>query len=219
MKLERNVDNSGYTPPFAEKLDPSLQSEEILPFWRETMMSYHEKVLTVGKKLISLIALALDLDEGFFEKVGALQSPMAFLRLLHYPGQLPVSVNANYGASEHSDYGMITLLACDGVPGLQICREKDKEPRVWEDVQLLDRALVVNVGDMLERWTNCLFRSTLHRVLAIGQERYSIAFFLDPNSDCLVECLDSCCSETCPSRFPPIRSGDYLQERLRITYA
>ncbi|CAA6666923.1 unnamed protein product [Spirodela intermedia] len=225
MKMQRNEGHRGYTPPFAEKLDPSLPSkgdlkesfyigpmegnelqwlsnqwpsEEILPYWRETMVLYYEKAL---------------LDECFFEKIGALHKPMAFLRLLHYPDSASGSIDGEFGASAHTDYGIVTLLACDGVPGLQICREKDEYPRVWR------MALVVNVGDLLERWTNCLFRSTLHRVLATGLERYSIAFFLEPNSDCLVECLDSCRSEACPPRFPPVRSDDYLKERLRITYA
>ncbi|KAG0457302.1 hypothetical protein HPP92_022459 [Vanilla planifolia] len=102
---------------------------------------------------------------------------------------------------------------------LKICREKDKWPRQWEDVPQIYGAFIINVGDMLERWTNCLFRSTLHRVVATGKERYSLAFFLDPSSDCLVECLESCCSEACPPKFPPILSGDYLNERLRLTYS
>lgn len=70
----------------------------------------------------------------------------------------------------------------------------------------------------MERWTNCLFRSTLHRVIPVGEERYSVAFFLDPNEDFVVECLQSCCSESSPPRYPPIRSLDYLIERLRLTY-
>ncbi|XP_021911316.1 2-oxoglutarate-Fe(II) type oxidoreductase-like, partial [Carica papaya] len=99
-----------------------------------------------------------------------------------------------------------------------VCREKFKQLRIWEDVPNITGAFFVNIGDMMERWTNCLFRSTLHRVMPAGQERFSVAFFLDPNEDCLVECLESCCSESCPPRFPPIRSGDYLTERFRLTY-
>ncbi|RVX15585.1 hypothetical protein CK203_009163 [Vitis vinifera] len=79
------------------------------------------RVWSVGKKLISLIAQALDLDADFFEKVGALDDPMPFLRLLHYPGDLEFCGEETYGASAHSDYGMVTLLATNGVPGLQAC--------------------------------------------------------------------------------------------------
>ncbi|TXG51180.1 hypothetical protein EZV62_023704 [Acer yangbiense] len=171
--------------------------------------------LSAGRQLIHLIALALNLDEDFFEKVGALDAPMPFLRLLHYPGKLEPSGEEIYGASAHSDYGMITLLATDGVPGLWVCRDKSQHPRVWEDVPNINGAFIVNIGDMMEMWTNFLFRSTLHRVMPAGQERYSAAFFLDPNYDCVVKCLESCCSESCPPRFPPIRCIDYLNERFR----
>ncbi|ESW27687.1 hypothetical protein PHAVU_003G223100 [Phaseolus vulgaris] len=233
----------GYTPLYAETLHPtslskgdpkesyyigSLEdtsvthlnqwpSEELLPNWKPTMESLFWKLLAAGKNLLSLIAMSLNLDEDYFEKIGALNKPAAFLRLLHYPGEL-VSGEQICGASPHSDYGMVTLLMTDGVPGLQICKDKFKEPQVWEDVYHVEGALIVNIGDLLERWTNCLYRSTLHRVMSTGKERYSAAFFLDPPSDCLVECFESCCSESSPPRFPPIRSGDYLNERFRLTY-
>ncbi|CAK9185021.1 unnamed protein product [Ilex paraguariensis] len=244
MNLARK-EHRGYTPLYAENLDPSSSSkgdskesfyigplesistcdlnqwpsEEALPCWRSTMECYYEKVLHVGKRLISLIALALNLDEDFFEKVGAINPPYAFLRLLRYPGELGISSEEIYGASAHSDYGMVTILASDGVSGLQVCREKFKQPRVWEDVHHINGTFIVNIGDAMERWTNCLFGSTLHRVMPTGRERYSMPFFVDPNPDCVVECLKTCCSESSPPRFPPIRGGDYLEEKLRITYA
>lgn len=244
MKLSRKH-HRGYTPLYAENLDPLSRSkgdsketfhvgpvegdmaqtnlnqwpsQEIFPSWRLTMESYHKKLMSAGKKLIYLIAMALNLDEDYFEKVGALDTPNGLLRLLHYPGELGCFNEQIYGASEHSDYGMITLLASDGVPGLQVCRDKFNQPRLWEDVLHINGAFIVNIGDMMERWTNCLFRSTLHRVMPVGQERYSMAFFLDPNPDCVVECLESCCSPSCPARFPPIRSGAYLEERFKLTY-
>ncbi|KAM2901981.1 hypothetical protein FF1_007910 [Malus domestica] len=247
LKLDRkhHSGHSGYTPLFSENLDFASSSkgdskesyyvgnlydptqshlnkwpsEDILPSLRPTMESYYRKVLSAGKRLSSLIALALNLDEDFFDKVGALNKPRGFLRLLHYPGELGSTDEEIYGASAHSDYGMVTLLASNGVPGLQVCRDKSKQPRVWEDVLHIDGAFIVNIGDMLERWTNCLFRSTLHRVMPAGRERYSVAFFMDPNEDCVVECLASCCSEESPPRFPPVRSGDYLEERFRLTNA
>ncbi|XP_043812396.1 2-oxoglutarate-Fe(II) type oxidoreductase hxnY isoform X2 [Manihot esculenta] len=251
MNLLRK-ENRGYAPFYAENLDPSSRSkgdskesfhigpleksclnqwpsQELLPSWRPTMESYYCKVLcylrSAGKRLISLIALALNLDKDYFEKIGALDKPESFLRVLHYPaetfvisGELGNSEEEIFGASAHSDYGMITLLVTDGVPGLQVCREKFNEPRTWENVIHRNGAFIVNIGDMMERWTNCLFRSTLHRVMPTGQERYSLAFFLEPNVECIVQCLESCCSESSPPRFAPIRSGDYLKERFRLTY-
>ncbi|XP_022718836.1 2-oxoglutarate-Fe(II) type oxidoreductase-like isoform X2 [Durio zibethinus] len=226
MKFSRK-NHRGYTALYAEKLDTSSsakgdskESFYIGPLADHLNQWPLEDLLlrSAGTKLISLIALALKLDEDFFEKVGALNEPFAFIRLLHYPGDLESSGEDIYGASAHSDYGMITLLVTDGVPGLQVCREKSKQPQIWEDVPSMSGAFIVNIGDMMERWTNCLFRSTLHRVLPPGQERYSVGFFINPNKDCLVECLESCCSESSPPRFPPIRSLDYLEERVRLTY-
>ncbi|MFS8033348.1 putative oxidoreductase [Helianthus anomalus] len=143
---------------------------------------------SVGKRLTSLIAMALNLEDAVFEKVGALDKPYAFLRLLHYPGEVGDSDEVVYGASAHSDYGMV-------------CREEHKQPRIWEDVRHIKGAFIINLGDMMERWTNCLFRSTLHRVMPTGKERYSMALFLDPNPDCIVECLKSCCSDSSPPRY------------------
>ncbi|KAI4311639.1 hypothetical protein MLD38_036519 [Melastoma candidum] len=241
MKLLRK-EFRGYTPLYAENLDPlsgaggdskesfyigpleecdgsvllnQWPSNAILPSWRETMEAYYRAVESTGLKLLRLIAVSLDLDEYFFEKSGG---PDPFLRLLYYAGDIITSDKEIYGASAHSDYGMITLLASNGVPGLQVCRDKTKQPRTWENVPHVDGAFIVNIGDMMERWTNCLFRSTLHRVMPSGQDRFSMAFFMDPNRDCIVECLPSCCSNSSPPRFPPINMGDYLKEKFRLSF-
>ncbi|KAL8207748.1 hypothetical protein R6Q57_007160 [Mikania cordata] len=143
MKLSRKED-VGFSPIYAENLDSSTTSKgdlketfhigplegygshvnqwpsiERLPSWRFVMEEYYQKVLSVGKRLSSLIAMALNLEDDFFEKVGALDKPYGFLRLLHYPGKMEATDEVVYGASAHSDYGMITLLATDAVPGLQ----------------------------------------------------------------------------------------------------
>lgn len=244
MKLPR-TEYTGFSPIYAENLDSSTiskgdlkesfhigpleaekgvpnqwPSKELLPSWKFMMEKYYKKVVSAGKRLSSLIALALNLDDDYFEKIGAIDDkPFGVLRLLHYPGETGVSDEVVYGASAHSDYGMITLLATNGVPGLQVCREKHKQPQIWENVINVKGAFIVNLGDMMERWTNCVFRSTLHRVMPTGKERYSMAFFFNPNPDFIVECLKSCCSESSPPRFPPIRSGDYLRKRINDAYS
>ncbi|CAL5081619.1 unnamed protein product [Urochloa decumbens] len=238
MALRKNSSHRGYTAPYSEKVDDfpnsrgdsketfyigltgddNLQNNECFPSWKKTMMSYHANAFATGKKILSLIALSLDLDAEFFEKNGAFEIPTAVLRLLHYTGDVNASEDGNIGAAAHSDYGMLTLLATDGTPGLQICREKDRHPQLWEDVHHIDGSLIVNIGDLLERWTNCVFRSTLHRVVPVGKDRYSVAFFIDPSPNLVIQCMESCCNEAYPPRFPPIKSGDYLEERLNSTY-
>ncbi|KAK9130956.1 hypothetical protein Sjap_011443 [Stephania japonica] len=175
-------------------------SKDLLPGWRETMEKYHEEALRVSKAVAMIIALALDLEADFFDKPEMLGEPIATLRLLHYEGKVSDPKNGLFGAGAHSDYGLITLLATDDVMGLQICKDRDAFPQRWEYVAPLKGAFIVNLGDMLERWSNCTFRSTLHRVLGNGQERYSIAYFVEPSHECLVECLPSCKSETNPPK-------------------
>ncbi|KAM3398240.1 2-oxoglutarate-Fe(II) type oxidoreductase hxnY isoform X1 [Capsicum galapagoense] len=190
-----------------------------LPGWRETMQKYHQEALEVIKGISRLIALALDLDVDFFDQPELLGRPIATLRLLHYEGKLSDPSNGIFGAGAHSDYGLITLLATDNVCGLQICKDKDANPQIWEYVPPLKGAFVVNLGDMLERWSNGIFRSTLHRVLGNGQERFSIAYFVEPSHDCLVECLPTCQSKVNPPRYPPIKCDTYLLQRYKDTHA
>ncbi|GMQ07193.1 hypothetical protein CsSME_00051492 [Camellia sinensis var. sinensis] len=173
----------------------------------------------VTKAISRIIALALNLEVDFFDRQEMLGKPIATLRLLHYEGSVSDPMKGIYGAGAHSDFGLITLLATDDVYGLQICKDKDAKPQKWEFVAPLKGAFIVNLGDMLERWSNCIFRSTLHRVLGNGQERYSIAYFVQPSHDCLVECLPTCQSQENPPKFPPIKCETYILQRYKDTYA
>ncbi|KAL5697542.1 hypothetical protein ACHQM5_028675 [Ranunculus cassubicifolius] len=193
-------------------------STDILPRWRETMEKYHGEALRVAKEVAKIIALALGLDEDFFDKPEMLVEPIAILRLLHYEGTVSDTEKGIYGAGAHSDFGFITLLATDDVWGLQICKDKDANPQVWEYVPPQKGEFIINLGDLLERWSNGIFRSTVHRVLGCTQERYSIAYFVNPNHDCLVECLPTCKSETNPPKFPPVKCSTYLRQRYKDTH-
>ncbi|CAN4127662.1 unnamed protein product [Withania somnifera] len=225
MKVLRK-NHRGYTPFHDEKLDlvdNPKAPEDLSPYGnlnQSTMEEYYRVVVNLGKRVLSLIALALDVNENFFEKVGAFNPPGALLRLMHYPVADEIDYCDQYmhGCGAHTDYGMITILITDGVPGLQVCRDKLEQPQIWEDVPQMNGGFIVVVGDMMERWTNCLFRSIYHRVTKPAQERYSVAMFFDPSPDCVVECLPSCCSESSPPRFPPVRVADYLKENYNITY-
>ncbi|KAK1354804.1 putative 2-oxoglutarate-dependent dioxygenase [Heracleum sosnowskyi] len=190
---------------------------DTLPGWRETMERYHLEALAVARAVGRLISLALNLRSDFFDQPVMLGDPIGILRLLHYEGHVSDSIKGTYGAGAHSDFGFITLLTTDDVLALQICKNKDAEPKVWEYVAPLKGAFIVNIGDMLERWSNNVFRSTLHRVLRTRQDRYSIVFFVEPREDCLVECLPTCRSEENPPKYPPIECETYLLQRYRET--
>ncbi|GFH46518.1 hypothetical protein CTEN210_02992 [Chaetoceros tenuissimus] len=193
--------------------------------WKRTMDLYHSKMKQVGNSLARLIALALDLEESYFDEY--FQNPLAVLRLLHYSDEKSDIDNGVYGCGAHSDYGFVTLLATDDNPGLQIYLNDE-----WIDVAPIGYAnstFVVNLGDMLERWTNGLFKSTLHRVIIKTNEtddlnskrrrdRYSIPFFYEPDFDTLVECISTCEGKG-GAKYSPIKSGEYLLNKYHQTHS
>ncbi|KAK9205191.1 hypothetical protein WN943_015458 [Citrus x changshan-huyou] len=183
-------------------------SADVLPGWKETMLRYQQEALNLGRKIGRIIALALDLDVDFFDKPEILGNAMPYVSFNHY-GVQDADPSKEYilGTPAHSDPSLITLLATDEVPGLQICRNIHANPRVWENVAPLKDAFIVNIGDMLERMSNCVFRSTMHRVL-FRQERYTIAYFVYPSNDAMIECFPTCKSEEKPPKYPPIKCKD-----------
>ena len=142
--------------------------------------------------------------------------PTTFLRLLHYPPQPLDAGDDAFGSAPHTDYGFITVLVQDNNGGLAV-RRKDGS---WLAAPPVPGSWVVNVGDMLSRWTNGRWQSTPHSVRNIsGHDRYSCPFFFDMDMDSTVECVPTCCGEANPPRFLPVRYGDYLMERLNKNYA
>jgi len=177
-----------------------------LPNFKSVMVEYFDAVLNLGRALHRAISRDLGLEDAFFEP--HLTEPLATLRLLRYP---PANgSDGEIGAGAHTDYGTITLLTTDGVPGLQV------QPRVgdWIDVPQVDDAFIINIADLLMRWTNDTYVSTPHRVLTPPKERFSLAFFLDPNPDSVVEALPG----TGSPKYPPVTGADYLASRLNATY-
>ena len=173
--------------------------------WQERAQAYFDAVLAVGQRLHRAFALDLGIDERFFDD--KINRPQATLRFLHYPAHAG-------GAGEHTDYGNVTLLATDGVAGLQVRRRDGR----WIDVPAMPSAFICNVGDCLMRWANDVYQSTPHRVLAPQQERYSIAFFLDPNPDALVQAIPTCVPPGKSPKYPATTAGEYLQSRFAATY-
>ncbi|MEO0384761.1 MAG: 2-oxoglutarate and iron-dependent oxygenase domain-containing protein [Pseudomonadota bacterium] len=176
--------------------------------FRATLMEYYDAMAGLAVELHRAIALDLGLEETHFHPY--LDDPIAILRLLRYPASR--GVNGDIGAGAHSDYGSITLLMTDGTAGLQV---KPRGSDEWVDVPHVENAFVVNLGDLLMRWTNDVYVSTRHRVIPPARERYSLAFFFQPNPDVLVEALPG----TGEAHYPAITSADYLTQRLTATYA
>ena len=168
----------------------------------------------VGATILSRIAVWLGLDARWFD--GPIEDGNSVLRLLHYP-PVPDAEEGAIRAGAHEDINLITLLLGAQEAGLQLLTKKGE----WIDVAPPEGALVVNIGDMLQRLTNHVLPSTTHRVRnPVGERaahsRYSMPFFLHLRSDFRFETLPGCVSADNPDRYPvPITADDYLQERLR----
>jgi isopenicillin N synthase-like dioxygenase len=185
-----------------------------LPGFRATMLDYFDRVWRLGRDLHRGFALDLGLDPDFFE--AKLDKPIATLRLLHYPPVAAPTAEGQLGAGAHTDYGNVTLLATDAVGGLMV---RDRSGR-WLEAPARPGAFVCNIGDCLMRWSNDVYVSTPHKVVSpAGADRYSVAFFLDPNPDAVVDCLPTCVAADRPARYAPISGAEFLRSRLEPTYA
>ena len=183
-----------------------------LPNFVNVMTQYQQEMWKFSSQLIDVIASALN-DDGSMRE--AFESPTTWLRLLHYPPQDPQSPSDEFGSAPHTDFGAITLLAQDDVGGLSV-----KTPGgEWVDVPPMPHAFVMNVGDMLHRWSNGRLLSTPHRVTnRSGLERYSVPFFFDPNVTTVIKPLPSCVDSAHPPLFTPLIFGDFLRNELESSY-
>ncbi|HET9511202.1 MAG TPA: 2-oxoglutarate and iron-dependent oxygenase domain-containing protein [Sphingomonas sp.] len=180
--------------------------------FRETFLDLFKALDDAGLRLLSAIALHLDLDKDWFDH--AVEDGNSVLRLLHYP---PVPADApEVRAGAHEDINLITLLLGAEEAGLELLEKNG----TWLPVKPPAGAMVVNVGDMLQRLTNHVLPSTTHRVVNPAPERrgfsrYSMPYFLHPAPDFMIETLPGTISEDRPNRYEtPISSHDYLMERL-----
>jgi isopenicillin N synthase-like dioxygenase len=185
-----------------------------LPGFRPAMRAYHAAMLDLAERLMRGLALSLDLEENHFD--GFVRDPLAILRLLHYPPHPPQAGSDELGAGAHTDFGGLTLLLQDEVGGLQVF---DNASQGWIAAQPIPGTFVINLGDMIARWTNDRYRSTLHRVInASGRERYSIPFFFTGNPDFEVSCISTCLAPGETPLYPPITVEQHLQSMYSKTY-
>ncbi|MCP5271125.1 MAG: isopenicillin N synthase family oxygenase [Burkholderiaceae bacterium] len=197
---------------FAPNLWPERPAE-----LRAVWSDYYRAMGALAADLMRLFALALDLPETFFD--ARIDHHISRLRVRLYPTPATPPEPGQIRAGAHSDYGSLTLLATEDKPGgLQVCNAEGR----WRDVPIVPGTFIVNLGELMARWTNHRWVSTLHRVVnppigalasGIDTSRLSLVFFHNPNHDAVIECLD----RSAPAIYPPTTSGEHLRRQFVAT--
>jgi isopenicillin N synthase-like dioxygenase len=194
---------------------PSVRVAE-LPGFHEQMNAYVTAMRDLGMRIVRLIALSLDLEENYFDEM--FDEPLGTLRLLRYPPQPADAPGNQFGAGAHTDWEVVTLLAQDNAGGLEV-----RNPRGdWIPAPPTPGTFVVNLGDMIPRWTNGYYRSNLHRVInrhGTEKVRYSIPFFFGPNYHARIECVPTLADKPPVEAFAPCTVGEHLTEMYERTQA
>jgi isopenicillin N synthase-like dioxygenase len=184
------------------------------PCFQKAANQYIDEMTELATSLMSLLALSLDLPKDYFKEFS--HEPGVLLRMLHYPPQPENPLPNEKGCGAHTDFGGLTLLLQDQNGGLQVW---DRDAEIWLDALPIEGSFIVNLGDMISRWTNDKYQSTLHRVInKSGKERYSMPFFFSGNPDHIVACLPTCLTENEEPKYPPIRVEEHMRERYQKTY-
>jgi isopenicillin N synthase-like dioxygenase len=179
------------------------------PRFRPVMLEYFAIQKQICERLHGAFAIDLGLEPDFFAPY--IDQPLATLRLLHYPPHPGTFDGKRYGASPHTDFGNLTILAQDDAGGLEVQNRAGD----WIPAPPVPDTFLCNIGDCLMRWSNDIYRSTPHRVVnRSGRDRYSAAFFHDPNYDAPVECLPTCTDAARPPLYPATTGGAYLSAKL-----
>ncbi len=209
---------------------PSNASSNFAPALRR----YYIAMERLARILFQGLSMALKLDDAswFLEEGRFDDGHQCALRILNYPELEYVQTDASalhIRAGAHTDYGAMTILKSGG-PGLQLQLSKDRDSSTWIDVPHLEDSFIINLGDLMQRWTNDTWKSTLHRVIATDNDggnrtsdggeilfksarRQSIAFFVNMNGNATVEPLKTCVDEGNPSRYVPIKASEHLIQR------
>lgn len=186
--------------------------------FRQACEAYYRALGALADRLMGLFARGLELPQDFF--ADKIDHPISALRLINYPDQSAPPEPGQLRAGAHTDYGSLTILLQEAAPGGLQVRGPDG---AWRDVPAVPDTFVVNIGDLMARWTNDRWVSTLHRVVnppadAKGStRRQSIAFFHQPNWSAEIACLPSCLGPGESPKYPPTLSGPHLMSKFQST--
>ena len=178
---------------------------------RASWSAYFQALSDVSAKLLGIMAVALDLPFDYFDPL--IDRHTSAMRALNYP-ELSGAPSDSLRAGAHSDYGTLTILRTDGVPGL----EAQNVDGGWTGIADKPGTFVVNLGDSIAQWTNDRWRSTVHRVTTVDSSaRQSMAFFHMANWDAEIACLPTCTDTENPPLYEPALAGPWLMSKFQST--
>jgi isopenicillin N synthase-like dioxygenase len=198
---------------------PGFGWPEHPPGLRPLFEAYFEALGGLGQRIRRLFALALDLPEDWFEP--SFRGQSSSLRVINYPRPEGEVEPGQLRAGAHTDYGCMTILRTEDAPGGLQVQTREGE---WLDVHAVPGSFVVNLGDLMARWTNDRWIATLHRVAvpptdrAARSRRQTIVFFHDPRADAVIECIPSCTNPENPPRYAPITALDHINAKAAMTH-
>ena len=189
--------------------------DDVMPELRTELIPYYDAVCGLGRKILSAIALGFGVPSDFFDS--RYRTPLARGQLVYYPPSDPEHESENrYGAAAHTDFGVLTFLLQDSIGGLQVRNVAGD----WIEAPPIPGTLVCNIGDLLQRWTNDRFTSTLHRVInRSGRKRHSIPIFFDPHTDAIIDPTDLNLPAGTEAHYPPVRAGEHITGRNRKSFS
>ena len=182
-----------FTTPMGRMIFPDNVYPDEIPGLVDTWKAYYDAMTSLATTLMRLFALALDLDEHWFDD--KVDKHMTNFTVSNYPDQPDPLAEGQLRAGAHTDYGSLTILRTEDKPGGLEVRTSSGE---WATVPIVPGAFIINIGDLMAQWTNDQWVSTMHRVVnpprdkATGSRRQSLIFFHQPNYDAVVDCLPSC---------------------------
>lgn len=182
--------------------------------FEQLWMTYYKNMEGLAAHLLSLFAQALELPQDWFDN--KIDKHRSALRALNYPKLEQALKAGEVRAGAHTDYGTMTILLQDSTGGLQ-ARNRAKQ---WVDATPRANSFVINLGDLMARWSNDRWVSTLHRVvqppqaaLAPPARRQSMAFFHNVNHDTIIDCIPTCSGPNNPPKYEPIAAWDLLMQK------
>ncbi len=213
-------DDPYYTAPAAGKhFHPNLWPERPEGL-REAYEAYFRAMSALARDIMRIFALALGLEETFFD--AKIDRHISRLRVRNYPAPAQPPKPGQLRAGAHADYGSLTILKTEASSGgLQVFNKNGE----WVDVPIVPGTYIINLGELLARWTNDRWVATLHRVVAppvdklAGSRRQSLVFFHNPNYDAEIACIPTCRSADQPAKYPPTTSGEHLRRQFVRTQA